>query len=465
MLNIHHVFIIKFLGLFLGTLFLASLASYITLKDIVIEYYEDHLKSSIALIALELNKVESLDTYVTKAHQAASLRITVIDANGNVIAESNTDKQSMENHANRAEVMASNSQEYGMSTRYSKTLKTDFLYVAKRMILHQHPIYLRLSISLERIMHNFYALWTNLLIIFALMTLIAIAISFKMSKRIRYDIAQITQYLDAISNKNYKAVVKTRYFNEFLQISLLLKNLVKKLASREKQKRKYTAKLRLINKQRNDILSAISHEFKNPIASIMGYAETLHDDPEVNQEIRTKFLQKILSNSRKMSSMLDRLSLSVKLEHNDLSIKPAQFDLNELLEDIVANMSKKYQNRHILYSGRPEKKVFADKTMIELVIINLIDNALKYSEDDIRLTLKENSIIVQDFGIGIEKEEIEKITSKFYRVHKNSWDNSMGIGLAIVSYILKLQNSSLTIKSRLHEGSTFSFSIKTFKEP
>ena len=464
MLNIHHLFIIKFLSLFLGTLLLASLASYITLKDIVIEHYEDHLKSSIALIALELNNVESLDTYVTEAHQATGLRITVIDANGHVIAESNTDKQSMENHANRAEVMASNAHEFGMSTRYSKTLKTDFLYVAKRVLLHQHPIYLRLSISLERVMHNFYALWSNLLIIFALMTLIAIAISFKMSRRIRYDIEQITQYLDAISNKNYKAIVKTRYFNEFLQISLLLKNLVKKLASREKQKRKYTAKLRLVNKQRNEILSAISHEFKNPIASIMGYAETLHDDPDISQEIRTKFLQKILSNSRKMSDMLDRLSLSVKLEHNDLSIKPMHFDLNELLEEIVSNMSKKYKERRILYRGIAEKSVYADKTMIELAVINLIDNALKYSEEDVHLTLKENRVVVQDFGMGIEAEEIEKITSKFYRVHKNSWDNSMGIGLAIVSYIVKLHGSALHIKSTLHEGSTFSFSIKKFKE-
>ncbi len=462
MLNIHHVFIIKFLGLFLGTLFLASVASYITLKDIVVEYYEDHLKSSIALIALELNTVESLDTYVKKAHRATGLRITVIDTNGNVIAESNTDKQHMENHANRAEVMASNSQKFGMSTRYSKTLKTDFLYVSKRIIWQQHPIYLRLSISLERIMHNFYALWRNLLIIFALMTLIAIVVSLKMSKRIRYDIMQITQYLDAISNKNYKAVVKTRYFNEFLQISLLLKNLVKKLASREKQKRKYTAKLRLVNKQRNDILSAISHEFKNPIASIMGYAETLHDDPEINAQIRTRFLQKILSNSQKISSMLDRLSLSVKLEHNDLSIKPTHFDLSELLEEIASNMSKSYKNRTVIYTGT-SREVFADKTMIELVVVNLIDNALKYSEEDVHLSLTDNNVVIEDFGIGIEAEEIEKISSKFYRVHKNSWDNSMGIGLAIVSYILKLHNSSLVVKSRLHEGSTFSFSIKKFK--
>ena len=78
-----------------------------------------------------------------------------------------------------------------------------------------------------------------------------------MSQRIVYDISQITNYLDEVSNKNYKAVIKTKYFYEFLQISLLLKNLVKKLSKNEKKKAKNMAKLRLINKQKNDIAGSI----------------------------------------------------------------------------------------------------------------------------------------------------------------------------------------------------------------
>ncbi|MEA2111843.1 MAG: ATP-binding protein [Campylobacterota bacterium] len=441
---------------------MASLVSYLTLKEIVLEYHEDHLKNSITLISLELDEIENLDNFASRAHDATSLRVTVIDYNGVVIAESNTNKMEMENHANRAEVIDSNSNEYGITTRYSKTLKTDFLYVAKRIETTKAPIYIRLSMSLERIMQNFYSLWFNLVGIFIVVTLIAVFISYKMSERIRSDIDQITNYLDEISNKNYKAILKPQYFNEFLQISLLLKNLVKKLASREKQKRKYTAKLRLINKQRSDILSAISHEFKNPIASVMGYAETLHDDPDISVKIRTKFLQKILSNSQKMTHMLDRLALSVKLENNDLSIKPTSFDLCLLTEDIIANISKKYQSRKIIFEGNSQK-IHADKTMMELVLTNLIDNALKYSEDDIHVKLTKQSIAVADKGMGIESSEIEKIASKYYRVQKNTWDNSMGIGLAIVTYILKLHHTSLEIKSEVGVGSEFGFNIKELK--
>ncbi|HLD22313.1 MAG TPA: HAMP domain-containing sensor histidine kinase, partial [Sulfuricurvum sp.] len=267
------------------------------------------------------------------------------------------------------------------------------------------------------------------------------------------------RYLDEVSAKNYRAVLKPEYFREFLQISIMLKNLVKKLHNRDKQKRKHTAKLRLINKQQNDILSAISHEFKNPIAAIMGYAETLHDDLNIDPKIREKFLDKILSNTHRVTMMLDRLALSVKLENNDLSIKPSYFDIAEVCTDSISILQAKYPARIIHYNGG-SKTVFADKTMIELIVTNLVDNALKYSEEDVTLTLSDNKISITDKGIGIAPNELDKITSKFYRVQKNRWDNSMGLGLSIVSYILKLHDSELRIESTLGIGSTFSFSLE-----
>ena len=410
-------------------------------------------------MTLELNSIDNLDAYVTNISKNTSLRVTIIDAKGLVIAESNIDKKSMDNHSSRYEIMQANSDEFAYVTRYSKTLKVDFLYVAKKLHYQSDDIYLRLSISLARIMDNFYSLWSKLAVVFLVILAIAFYISKNMSEKIVYDIEQITQYLDEISNKNYKAIVKTKYFYEFLQISLLLKNLVKKLSSREKQKRKYTARLRLMNKQRNDILSAISHEFKNPIASIMGYAQTIQEEPNMPQKIRDKFLSKINSNGDKISKMLDRLAHSVKLENSDLEIKKSKFDLKTLCEEVITNLSLKYRDRGISINA-VTTEVFADKTMIELVLINLIDNALKYSSDDVEVLLDSNKVSVIDSGIGIKEEYLDKISNKFYRVDKNSWDNSMGIGLAMVSYILKAHNSTLKIESKFGDGSSFSFSIE-----
>ncbi|MFT7004201.1 MAG: two-component system phosphate regulon sensor histidine kinase PhoR, partial [Sulfurimonas sp.] len=343
--------------------------------------------------------------------------------------------------------------------RYSKTLKVEFLYVAKKYNYKEKKIYIRLSKSLEKVMSDFYSLWSKLALVFFIVIAIAFYISKSMSAKIVYDIEQITKFLDEIYNKNYNAVIKTKYFYEFLQISLMLKNLVKKLSSRDKQKRKYTAKLRLMNKQRNDILSAISHEFKNPVASIIGYTQTLQDDPNINPKIREKFLDKISSNGDKISKMLDRLALSVKLENDDLKPDVKFFDMKKLTQEVVSNLSSKYRDRDISLEV-PSTMIEADKTMMELVIINLVDNALKYSQLDVKVVLKDNKLSVIDKGIGIQEEYLDKVTAKFYRVKKNTWDNSMGIGLAMVSYILKLHKSKLEITSKFSQGSTFSFSIK-----
>lgn len=458
MLKIHQIFILKFLLLFLSALFIISVISYIALKDIIIEHNKNHLKHAIELIEMELAEVRDLDKFAAKIHKETSLRVTIIEQSGIVMAESNADKTKMDNHSSRFEVMQSNSQKYGYVTRYSKTVKSDFLYVAKKIRYEGKPVYVRLSMSLAQIMKDFYSLWIKLIFVFALIAVVAAFISRAMSQKVVYDIAQITKYLDEVSNKNYKAIIKTKYFYEFLQISLLLKNLVKKLSKNEKKKIKNIAKLRLINKQRNDILSALSHEFKNPVASIIGYAQTIQEDSDMPKVVRDKFLAKISSNGDKISKMLDRLALSVKLENGDLTMKKSEFELNSLCAEVASNMMLKYKNRQIKVLGSQENiYLFSDKTMLELVLINLVDNALKYSNGDVIIEIKDKKVFVIDNGIGIKKEHLEKITNKFYRVDKNSWDNSMGIGLAMVTYVLKSLSSALEIESKFSEGSRFGF--------
>ncbi len=463
MLRIHQVFFLNILGLFVASLLIASLISFYTLKSMVITDNEQRLLQTINLLVPQITTSQNYDALARSIAKKSDFRVTIIDENGTVIAETNADKRTMENHSGRIEIMEAMSNPYGMVIRHSKTLKTDFIYVAQKITLPNKTLYFRLSTDLGGVMHHFYELWFKLLLSFVIFILIALMIAYKISKKTHHDIGQITQYLNAIAEKNYQAVLKPQHFQEFLTISLLLKNLVKKLRNRDKQKRKYTARLRLINKQQNDILSAISHEFKNPIAAIMGYAETLHDDPKIDSKIQAKFLEKILSNTRKITLMLDRLTLSVKLENNDLSIKPTHFDLGDVCADTVCVLQSKYSNRRILFDTF-HKTVYADKTMIEMVITNLIDNALKYSEEEVVLKLTENMLTVTDRGIGIAPDELEKITNKFYRVQKNRWDNSMGLGLSIVSYILRLHATMLTIHSTLGVGSTFGFSLNTLVE-
>jgi len=463
LLKIHHTFTLQFLGLFLLTGIIASAIGYFTLKESVISDYEARLKQKIGVIEYTLQSATDLETSVTALAQRMDKRITVIAGDGTVVAESETDPQEMGNHAGREEVMAAGRQAFGRAIRYSQTLGIDFLYVTKRIVWHGETYTLRLAVSLQKILDDFYKLLLRLAVVFLILILVVLYLSVRMSRKIRYDIAQLSEYLEEISNKNYKAVVKPNYFTEFLQISLLLKNLVKKLAKRERQKRKYTARLRLINKQRNDILSAISHEFKNPIASIVGYAETLYDDPQIDGKVRQRFLQKITDNAQKISAMLDRLTLSVKLENHDLRPSLSAFSLGDLAQECANNIAKKYPARELLVSCEAVT-VEADRTMIDLVITNLLDNAMKYSEEGVTLEVTGDELWVHDRGIGIAEKEIDRISSKFYRVQKNTWDNSMGLGLSIVSYILALHGTTLQIRSREGEGSSFGFAFGPLKQ-
>jgi len=460
LLKIYQLFNIKFTALFVGVILLTSVVSYVGLKSIIVEHNTDNLKNVIKVSSELLKNINSLESFAKNIHDNTKYRVTIIDTNGVVVAETNEDKATMDNHAHRYEVMMANKLEFGESVRYSKTIGVDFLYVAKKITYNSKSYTMRMSMSLAQVLSHFYELSLKIGLIYLFILIISFYMSNTMSKKIIEDIGRIKVYLDEISEKNYKANLKVKYFHEFLEISLLLKNLVKKLDKRDRQKRKHMAKLRLMNKQRNDILSSISHEFKNPVASIIGYAQTLQDDPDIPLKVRTKFLSKINSNGEKISQMLDRLALSVKLENGDIPANMTKFNLKDLCEDVVTNISLKYRDRDISFSAE-KIKIKADKTMMELALTNLVDNALKYSESDVELRVEDGIVYVEDSGIGISADQIDKITKKFYRVEKNTWDNSMGIGLAMVSYILKLHSSELHIESEPAKGSTFSFDIRS----
>ncbi len=465
MLRLHQIFFYNFLAVFVLAFVLAGVINYFFLKSVEISQFTHHLKNNLGMLEYELKKSRDFDLLARNMRETTDLRLTIIAKEGLVLAESEKDKSTMDNHANRKEVRAAQRDDYGISIRHSKSLDHDFLYVAKRVQLYNDYVFLRLAVSLKRIMEDFYSIWIKITLIFALFIAVGFGVAYRISHRIKSDVDALTRYLKEVSNKNYKASLRTSYAFEFIDIAGQLKSVIAKLDRRERQRRKYTAKLRLINKQRNDLLSAISHEFKNPLAAILGYAQTLLDEDPTPENAKTykKFLSKIEQNSKKITTMLDRIALSVKLENEDLELQSETFDLGKVAKDAISVIRKKYPDRVINFEYK-EQMVQMDKTMIELVVINLLDNAMKYSDKDIRLKISKKRLSVIDHGMGIEAAELDKISSKFYRVDKNSWDNSMGLGLAIVSYILKLHKSQLEIQSEVGVGSVFSFKFQSIND-
>jgi len=279
------------------------------------------------------------------------------------------------------------------------------------------------------------------------------------SSTMQKELIQINMYLKHLDTIDTIAFEKHFFTEEFEEINQNLIKVLKKSKKREDIKQRYNAKLKLKNQQRGDMISAIAHEFRNPIASIMGYAQTLQDDKDIPPALHEKFLGKICSNGDKIESLLARLVLWNKFESGEAKLHKSKFNLLNLAEEVKASLvDDKYKSRKIIIEGDP-REIEADRTLIEIVIKNLMENALKYSKEDIIVTVGEETFSVMDKGVGISEEDLENVTKKFYRSGTHSWDNSMGLGLSIVKKILELHDSSLTIKSTLDEGSTFSFSI------
>ena len=138
MLKIHQLFFLNVLGLFVAALFVASLISYHTLKSMIIHDSEERLIENINLLQPLLINTDDFDRFVAQASDKTALRVTIIDAEGEVIAESGADKKSMENHSGRVEIMQAMSQPYGVTVRYSNTVKTDFIYVAHKITTPIH---------------------------------------------------------------------------------------------------------------------------------------------------------------------------------------------------------------------------------------------------------------------------------------------------------------------------------------
>ncbi len=456
MLNFHQIILRKFILIFSILFFIVGAIVYYWSKDFYIAQTRDALLNDIEIISFELQKDSNLDLLATKIKKNIKLRLTIISQDGTVIAESDKDKTKMDNHRYRDEIMQSDKKDYGYKIRHSKTINKDLLYIAKKFTVNGHTIYIRLAKELKNINEQIFSLGIKVAIVLTLFFIIIFVIAYKISKEIEKETQKIVSFLTSLTKKRKTNYINSDFSLEFSRITTLLTKVSQILTKKEKQKSKYTSKLQASNQQKDDIISAISHEFKNPIAVINGYSQTLLDDENLNPDIRKKFLSKVYKNGTKLSNLIDTLRLSIKLDSQKQTMSFSTINLYEIVNDTVENIKLNYPNRKTIIKGDKTVTIEADSSLFSVVISNLVENAFKYSEDEVLISFDEKSLNITDTGIGISAKNLQNITSKFYRVHDNSWNNSLGLGLFIVNNIVNLHNFSLEIKSKENEGSTFS---------
>lgn len=455
MLKIHQLFFRKFVILFILIGIIWGVVVYFWLKDIYRDQTKKNLSQNIDLFSLYINETNDFEIFATKFRDKFNLRLTIIKEDGTVIIESDKDKNLLENHKTREEIIKASKYGVGDSIRHSASVDKDLLYIAKKIIVDDEVYYIRMADDIVQIQNDFTSLAIKATVIFALFLVFAFFITYQISTKLKDETEKVLEYLKKLTKKEDVNFEVSTYSQEFNKITKLLQGVATILAKKEKKAAKKTAKLKLANKQKDDIISAISHEFKNPIAVIVGYAQTIKDDPNINKDILAKFLTKIYNNATKMSSIIDRLRLSIKLEEGKQNLMYSDVSMRSLTNESIAELKENYKNREIVLIG-DDFTVKADEMLLSIAVKNLIENALKYSEYDVKVVLDKDRIHIIDKGLGISKEDVSKITTKYYRVSDDGWNNSLGLGLNIVKNIVNLHGFTLELESEVDEGSTFS---------
>jgi signal transduction histidine kinase len=212
---------------------------------------------------------------------------------------------------------------------------------------------------------------------------------------------------------------------------------------------------------RSDFIANVSHEFKTPLASIEGYTMLLQDTNLTEKE-KNEYTEKILNNTKRLSSLVYTILQISKLENQDIIAEKAKFKLDEQLRQTLLFLQPKWSDKNIdLDIDLDETTFYGNEDLVAQVWVNILDNAIKFSPNNgaIKCTLRQSSdwitVNISDNGIGMTQDTQKHIFDKFYQGDKSHSSEGNGLGLALVKRIVDLCDGTLEVHSGLGKGCEF----------
>ncbi|MCB1033747.1 MAG: hypothetical protein KDD47_07930 [Acidobacteria bacterium] len=218
---------------------------------------------------------------------------------------------------------------------------------------------------------------------------------------------------------------------------------------------------------RRDLVANVSHELKTPLTAIRGYAETLQDSALARPETARRFVAQILGQCERLEALLgDLLTLSKMESRSPEAEEPERVNLGGLVQSVVEVLDSRARAKEVRLEVAvedPAPSVSGDAVELERMLLNLLENAIKYNRQggEVRLGLRSVGqaavLEVRDSGIGIPPEALERIFERFYRVDKGRArdEGGTGLGLAIVKHAARRHGGKVEVESTLGKGSTF----------
>lgn len=227
--------------------------------------------------------------------------------------------------------------------------------------------------------------------------------------------------------------------------------------------------MKAMENYRKEYIGNVSHEMKTPLFSIQGYLSTLMEGAIDELEIRDRYLKRIDKSVERLINIVQDLDMINKYEYGEITLTLSTFDINTLINEIVDLLEYQSEKRNAtieIKTSKPKIFVLADKQKIFQVLMNLISNAIYYSNKEHSVIIIETEIIdnqvsieVSDNGMGIKPEILPRIFERFYRVEssRDRRAGGSGLGLAIVKHILEAHHKKIKVESVYLEGTKFKF--------
>ncbi|RHR84866.1 two-component sensor histidine kinase [Roseburia sp. AF15-21] len=365
------------------------------------------------------------------------LRITLIGADGEVLYESLLNKDEMDNHNERPEIIEAREKGEVEAIRYSATSGTHTFYYAERL---QNGNVLRIgrdSVSVNRIMVNTLVI---VLVIALCILFVCMGISHYLTKKLVEPIEKLATNIMLVDENNV--------YEEIRPFVNTIKEQHVNIINNAQLRQEFTAN--------------VSHELKTPLTAISGYAELIGNGM-TGKEDTIRFSNEIHSNANRLLSLINDIIKLSELDEADHQMEMERIDLYKLAENCVQMMQVTAEKQGIRLTLQGESTMaMANKRLMDEVFYNLCSNAIRYNKPGGSVTVTVGTkderpfLSVADTGIGIPKECQERVFERFYRVDKSRSKSTggTGLGLAIVKHIVAQHNAALHLDSELDEGTT-----------
>lgn len=344
------------------------------------------------------------------------------------------------------------------SGRINSTLKIDRfkseIYIHSR-ILKGKDICLVIITSIDPIDSTTSVLQNQLAYITIISLIFSAVLSMFLSSKLSKPIQEMTKSAKQLAHGNYDVYFKESGYEE-------LDNLANTLNYA-------TDKLGKVDKIRKELIANVSHDLKTPLTMIKAYSEKIIDITGDNKEKRDKDLQIIISETDRLTRLVNDMMDLSKIESGEIKLEKEEFDIVEVSKKILESFREvKMSDKSVLKVNAPNSlKIFADKTKMEQVIYNFVNNAINHTPDVKKITIniknlgKKFRLEVVDNGEGIKDSDKEVIWNRYYQASNTYSRNSKGsgLGLSIVKNILEKHGAVYGVNSKINEGSTFWFEM------